>query len=294
METAIEAQILNAWNSYFRYDPTDTGSLDRKFFENPFIKPVDTLTYGKAYSLMGFRATKFLYAPFEKNLAWILSAAPGESDELVKLLEKQKSECIRRGIDRVYYSNFSPGYFFPGIDRKKYPEVFESLSEAGFKEDSVAIAMEAEIGEHWYKEINDNNVRIGNLQIDESEKFLEFIENNFPADCFYRASGVINEGDLQQITVAKVKDKFAGYAMYAAGEGPFEFAPGERFGCFEVSEAHRSMGIGTMLLVHTLNAMKANGIRHAYFLWTTEKASHLYSRYGFRVTREFSIMVLDL
>ncbi|MGC8514899.1 MAG: GNAT family N-acetyltransferase [Thermoplasmata archaeon] len=294
METALKAEILDSWNAYFKYDPTDLGSLDRKFFKNPFIKPVDTITNGKAYSLMGSRATKFLYAPFEKNLAWILSAAPGEKDQLVNLLEKQKTECIRKGIDKVYYSNFSPGYFFPGIDRKKYPEVFDSLREAGFEEDSVAIAMEAEIGEHWYEEKNDKNVEISNLNIDESEEFLEFIEKNFPADCFYRANGVINEGDLQQITTAKVNGKFAGYAMYAAGEGPLEFAPGERFGCFEVSEAHRSMGIGTMLLVHTLNSMKTNGIRHAYFLWTTEKASHLYSRYGFRITREFSIMVLEL
>ena len=79
-----------------------------------------------------------------------------------------------------------------------------------------------------------------------------------------------------------------------AGEGPMEFAPGERFGCFEVSEEHRSMGIGSKILVRTLNSMKATGIRHAYFLWTSEKASHLYLRYGFKTTRKFRIMVLKL
>jgi N-acetylglutamate synthase-like GNAT family acetyltransferase len=294
MQTELKAQILDSWNAYFKYDPTDADSLDRKFFKNLFIKPMDTITNGKAYSLMGRRATKFLYAQYEKNLAWILSAAPGEGDQLVKLLDRQKLECKKLGIERVYYSNFSPGYFYPGIEKKKYPEVFDALSESGFKEDSIAISMEAEIGEHFYVQIKDERIEITNLKSDESERFLAFIEKNFPADCFYRASGVINEGNLQQITVAKVNGEFAGYAMYAAGEGPMEFAPGERFGCFEVIEANRSMGIGSKLLVYTLNSMKANGIRHAYFLWTTERASRLYSRYGFRVTREFSIMVLDL
>jgi mycothiol synthase len=294
MQTATKAQILASWNSYFRYDPTDDGSLDRKFFKNPFIKQMNTITNGKAYSLMGIRAKRFLYAPYEKNISWILSACPGENNQLVKLLEEQKKECRKLDIERVYYSNFSPGYFFPGIERKKYPEVYESLVEVGFKEDSIAIAMEAEIGEHMYEETNNDKITIRNLKSDEIEKFLEFVERNFPADCFNRANGVINEGSLQQITVAIVEENFAGYAMYAAGEGPLEFAPGERFGCFEVSEANRSMGIGSKLLVYTLNSMKANGIRHAYFLWTTERASHLYSRYGFKMTREFSIMVLDL
>lgn len=289
-----KTKVLDSWNSYFRYDPTDSGSLERKFFRNPFIKPVSILTSGKAFSLMGFRSTSFLYAPFEKNIAWILSAAPGDKDELLILLERQKDECRKLGITRVYYSNFSPGYFFPGIEREKYPEVFDSLKEAGFEEDSVALAMEAEIGEHWYEEKEDKSVVIKSLGEGEKQEFLEFIEKNFPADCFYRANGVLSEGNLQQIIVAIVNGKFAGYAMYAAGEGPMEFAPGERFGCFEVSETNRSMGIGTKLLIRTLNSMKANGIRHAYFLWTSEKASHLYLRYGFKTTRKFSIMVLKL
>lgn len=287
-------KILKSWNAYFRYDPTDSGSLERKFFQNPFIKPVSVLTNGKAYSLMGFRSTKFLYAPFEKNIAWILSAAPGEGDELVKLLERQKEECRHLGITHVFYSNFSPGYFFPGIDREKYPEVYNSLVDAGFEEESVALAMEAEIGEHWYEEKEDKSVVIKSLEETEKQEFLEFVEKNFTADCFFRINGVLSEGNLQQIIVAKVDRKFVGYAMYAAGEGPMEFAPGERFGCFEVSEAHRSMGIGTKILIRTLNTMKANGIRHAYFLWTSEKASHLYLRYGFKKTRQFSIMALKL
>ena len=294
MITEERTQVLNSWNSYFKYDPTDSGSLERKFFGNPFIKPAGTLTNGKAYSLMGFRSIRFLYAPFEKNLAWILSAAPGDKDELLRLLEKQKEECRQLGIKLVHYSNFSPGYFFPGVDREKYPEVFDSLIEAGFKEESVALAMEAEIGDHCYEEKKDENVEIKCLCETEKQEFLEFIRKNFPADCFYRANGVLSEGNLQQVIVAKVNGKFAGYAMYAAGEGPMEFAPGERFGCFEVSEEHRSMGIGSKILVRTLNSMKANGIRHAYFLWTSEKASHLYLRYGFKTTRKFRVMVLKI
>ncbi|EQD69355.1 GCN5-related N-acetyltransferase [mine drainage metagenome] len=294
MQETLKSSILKAWNSYYRYDPTDIGALDRKFFGNIYIKQLETIVLGEAYSLMGTRGNKFLYTPFGNDKAWILSAGPGKSNELQDLLELQIEQCSKLGIRKIYYSNFSPGYFYPGIDRKRYPEVFNSLTSAGFKEDSVALAMEADIGGFSYEEASESDIAISSLHEKDIQGFLEFVEENFPADCFYRANGVINEGSLQQISVAKVSGKFAGYAMFAAGEGPLEFTPGERFGCFEVSENFRSLGIGTKLLVRTLNAMKAMGIRHTYFLWTTERASHLYTRYGFKVTRKFSIMVMDL
>ncbi len=294
MQETLKRSILKAWNSYYRYDPTDIGALDRKFFGNAYINPLENLVLGDAYSLIGTRKTKFLYAPIEEDRAWILSACPGKHNELQNLLGLQIMQCRKLGIRKIYYSNFSPGYFYPGIDREKYPEVFNSLASAGFREDSVALAMEADIGEFSYDEPGESDIVITNLHEKDIRDFLEFVERNFPADCFYRANGVINEGSLQQISVAKVDGKFAGYAMFAAGEGPLEFAPGERFGCFEVSEDFRSLGIGTRLLAYTLKAMKAMGIRHTYFLWTTERASHLYTRYHFKVTRKFSIMVMDL
>ncbi len=294
MYAETKHKILRSWNSYFRYDPIYDGALERKFFGNIYIKPLEPLVNGGSFSLLGIRARKFLYEPFEEDKAWILAAAPGDEDDLPYLLGQQIDKAKELGIKQIHYSNFSPGYFYPGIDKERYPEVYNSLKTSGFREDSIALAMDAEIWGNLYDEKKGDETEIDTLKEEQIPGFLEFVENNFPADCFLRANGVIAEGNLGQITVAKVNGKFAGYAMFAAGEGPLEYAPGERFGCFEVSETYRSMGIGTKLLVRTLNSMKANGIRHAYFLWTSEKASHLYLRYGFKITRQFSIMVLDL
>ena len=294
MITNLEKEkILKIWNTFYKFDPTSLFQLERKYFGNPYVDPIGNQFNDEAYSLL----CTGKYLPEEQNHnreAWIFSAGFTRREKLLDLIKKQIEFARGTGITKIYYSNFSPGYFFPGIDREKYPEMYSSLKELGFKSESEALAMEAEIGEMQYDVKEKNDVQIRNLRIEETENLLVMVKKNLPYDCYLRVEGVIKHGSLDQITIAKVDDQIVGYSMYASGEGQFEFSPGERFGCFEVLEDYRSMGIGSRLLTTTLINMKANGIRHAYFLWTSEKASHLYQRYGFRVTRKFQIMSLNL
>lgn len=286
-------RILEIWNKFYKFDPTSLFQLERKYFQNPHVVPIGEQVNEGAFSLLCKRRGE----PREENSgkeAWVICAGFTDRIEFIKLLKKQIEYARDMGIERIYYSNFSPGYFFPGIDKEKYPELYDLLTELGFSLDSEALAMEADIGEIHYTQKEKNEAEIRNLKIEETEELLKMVRSNFPYDCYLRVEGVIKHGSLDQISIAKLDNRIVGYSMYASGEGPFEFSPGERFGCFEVLEAYRSMGIGGRLLTSTLINMKANGIRHAYFLWTSEKASHLYSRYGFRITRKFQIMSLSL
>ncbi|MEM0139798.1 MAG: GNAT family N-acetyltransferase [Ferroplasma sp.] len=282
--------ILKMWNGYFVIDPTNLEELDRKFFENPYLKPVDLLFNTGAFSLACVQREKFLYSPVNEKNAWIFAAAYSDSDKFKDLLMAQIELLRDIGIERVYYSNFSPGYYFPGVDANAYPGLFKQLGKIGFEVEEIAFVMEAEIGSQSYRNDVYNNINIENLKKEDASELLSLIENNFPADCYKRAYDTINFGDIKQITVAKINSNIAGYSMYSAGEGKMNFAPGERFGCFEVTEEARSKGIGAMLLAKTLTNMKSNGIRHAYFLWTSERASHIYQRFGFKIFRTFKIM----
>jgi len=290
-----EIQKINEiWNSVFEYDPTSMSQLERKFFNNEYIEPIYPIVRKEAFSLLGKQSKDFIYEKMRKEDAWILAAASKNKIYLKELLDTQISKLDSIGIKRIHYSGFSPGYFFPGIDKEKYPCIFQTFADAGFKVDDEVISMEAEIGSMKYYVPNDSKLSVLNLCKQDVEDFLNMVSQNFPADCFFRCRGVISKGNLEQISVAKMDSNLVGYSMYASGEGPFEFSPGERFGCFEVLEKYRSLGVGSKLLAKTLINMKSNGIRHAYFLSTSEKASHLYERFGFKVTRKFQVLTLRL
>ena len=85
-----------------------------------------------------------------------------------------------------------------------------------------------------------------------------------------------------------------GYSMFFGAEGRRWYMHGEHFGPFGVDEAHRSRGIGTALLHQTLREMRIRGMHRAFFLWTSERASRLYERFGFEVTRRFSVFEMKL
>jgi N-acetylglutamate synthase-like GNAT family acetyltransferase len=104
----------------------------------------------------------------------------------------------------------------------------------------------------------------------------------------------MKKGISDQIVVARRGGRIVGYGMFSAGEGNLWYSPGERFGPFGVENSERSKGAGSAILARLMNNMKGLGIRHAYFLWTDERASHLYKRFGFRITREFTILEKDL
>ncbi len=288
----IKNKVMQIWNNYFKYDPVNISNLDKNYFNNSYILPLEPIINDDAYSLIGIRGKKFFYEPYDMSSAWIMSAAYNKKESLIKLLNNQIKVLKNMGINTIYYSNFSPGYFFPGIDKDRYPEIYQILLDYGFKLIEKALGMDACIG-NLLIEYNDCKL-INNLKPDDTNELLNVIMRNFPADCYYRALSVINKGQLDQITIAKIDNKIIGYAMYSNGYGDFDFAPGERFGCFEVIEPFRSRGIGSKLLLKTLIKMKSNGIKHAYLLWGNEKVSKLYMKYGFKTTRQFYIMKLEL
>jgi mycothiol synthase len=70
---------------------------------------------------------------------------------------------------------------------------------------------------------------------------------------------------------------------------------GEHFGPFGVREDCQNQGIGTVLLAHCLQAMRAAGHHNAWVLWTSDDtAAKVYSRFGFTVTRRFAVLRREL
>lgn len=298
IKSEIIPKILHIWNYYLKNDPTNPTQLSMKYFENPYLNIEKPIYNEGAFSLLCTRNLDQWHNREDYGKAWIMAAGFKDKNSLEELLDEQLENLRLLGIREVYFSNFSPGYFLPGIDVNSYPELYHIFKAKGFAEISKALAMDLELNNFIPEKYSSmdklNDIDIMELEESIKEDFIRFLQINYPGDCFLRALGVVEQGSLEQITVALKGGKIIGYSMYSSGEGPFPYAPGERFGCFEVLPEFRSKGIGSRLLSRSLFNMKTNMIKHAYFLWTDENAARLYERFGFKRSRTFLILKKDL
>lgn len=288
------AHITELWNSNYRLDWVTPEVLRSKYFESEYVKKIKPYEYGESFSLGAVRPGPFYY-DHDSNEGWILSLGYRSRDDADHLMEKQKDQFSAMGVKKVHYSSFTPEYFLPGVDRKNYPDLYEFLSKHGFRTEYEAIAMYLDLDEYEPPEIDTpDGYSVDLMNEGIAPKVLEFIKKNFDSDWYHRAKIVMEKGEKEQIYVAHNNEKILGYSMFSGSLGRNWHSAGERFGPFGVSEESRGMGIGSALLSKTLASMKGRAIKTAYFLWTDEKAARLYSRFGFRMKRRFSIMSLEL
>lgn len=202
-----------------------------------------------------------------------------------------------QGATTVYFSSYTPNYFLPGLDVKRYPEAGALLKSVGFEVLYETVAMDRSLNN--YSIPNDIRDKISGLRADgyylgtpSDDDLVDLIDiagSRFNPD-WSRAirEAILNGLPLERIQVARSPQRaILGWAMHGTYEKMIE-----RFGPFGVLPESRGTGLGEILLHLTLERMRAVGAHSAWFLWTDEEspAGHLYSKTGFGVTRTFTIM----
>lgn len=284
------------WNVVSPWDPVTEELINEKYARNEFALPISRFAIkGKAYSLACTRRKSFYYEQ-DPEKGWIMALGFTDATEAKRLVEMQIRAFLARGAREIWFSGFTPSYFLPGVDEKRNMRVSELLKEVGFRKQNTAIAMDKDL---WPDvelpdEHNDNRVKIVDYDPKLRSRLLSFVSTNFTSDYCYRLQTVADKGENNQIQVALLNGQVAGYSMYSGTEGRNWFLPGEHFGPFGVDRRLRNKGIGSSLLRKTLISMRSVGVHRAYFLWTEKEAARLYSRFGFKKTREFGIYSLKL
>jgi GNAT superfamily N-acetyltransferase len=115
---------------------------------------------------------------------------------------------------------------------------------------------------------------------------LDFLRQEFPGDWQRFARETMTQISLgiyrpDNLWVASEREAVIGYAQHD-NTG--------RFGPFGVSKGERGRGIGAVLLLACLHAMRAKGLHNAWFLWTDDKVARLYSQAGFTESRRFAVL----
>lgn len=304
-ESGDEVAIVELWNQVLWKDPITQKRfrnlvlLDANFDpEGLRVAVKDDKVVGCVYAVR--RLSPMFGTDLEPDNGWIpfffVDEAVRREGVGATLMNAAIDFLGKNGRKEVFFASYAPNYIMPGIDEAAYPEAYQFLSEQGFTKLYSPIAMDRNLVDFKLtddiKELVRQRETEGYTFTQAKDKDLyeviQFANNVFNPD-WGRAirEGVLQGLPMEQILVARQKDKVVGFCIY----GGYEGVP-DRFGPFGVDPNQQGKGLGKILLHLCLHQMKAESLHGAWFLWTGDKTSagYLYKKTGFEVTRTFHVM----
>ncbi|MEM3766114.1 MAG: GNAT family N-acetyltransferase [Candidatus Bathyarchaeia archaeon] len=304
-----EEPLVNIWNEYFRKDPLTLKVFERKVLLDPNFDESGLKIAELNGEIVGFligivRRYPLFYHGLEDENGWITAIAvkpeltgAGAADHLMAEAFKFFKEKKRK---YVWFSPYTPNYFFPGVDPERYGELLALLVRHGFEKTYEALSMDAQLYPDYSlpdwvaeaeKKLKEEGVEIQPLETRYIYPLLKFIGENFHADWYRHALELLQSGcDKDQILIAVKHGEVVGYCQYFHSEEYDWYRPGTHFGPFGVREDLRGRGIGSVLMAKCLQDMRSRGFHSAFLLWTDKETAKFYSRFGFKVSRRFYIM----
>ncbi|MBM3499734.1 MAG: GNAT family N-acetyltransferase [Armatimonadetes bacterium] len=314
-----EADLLALWSAALPHDPIDAPTFRRKVLLDVNFDPewlpvaeIEGRLAGCCLCLIDRAAQVGTNRP-----GWITAfgVAPGIRRQGIgtALLDRALELFRSAGCTHVSLAPYVLHYFVPGVDEAHYAEGLAFLRRRGFEVVSRPLSMDASIVLFDYapftaaeQRLREAGIEVRSLRADEMPLLLAFLRDHAPPDWLRDARELlidITRGlaveeqftlALRGAAISPVSAEGpppAGRRCHASEVVGYCQFRGEHFGPFGVREDLRGRGIGTVLLARCLQTMKARGLHNAWVLWTgDEAAERVYSRFGFRETRRFSVL----
>lgn len=297
-----EQAVLDLWNAALPADPLDRRTLLRKVILDPNFDPAWFLVAEVGGRPAGLclcvtRRVPLEGVGLEPERGWITAfgVAPEFRRQGVGAALLDRALELFGGADRreVLIAPYTPNYFVPGVDEQAYADGLAFLQRRGFAAVSRPLSMDASIVtldlSPWLARaaaLRAEGIEVRPLRLAEAPEFLSFLREHMPGDWVRHARELLGEmagggAQAEQVTLGVRGGEIVGYCQFA----------GEHFGPFGVCADLQGRGIGTVLLARSLEAMRRQGLHHAWVLWTSdETAERVYARFGFRETRRFAVL----
>lgn len=297
-----ETDLIALWNASMQADRISPSIfrtqvlLDANFQRDSLLVVLENETVvGFVYGIT--RQVPLYLHGLEPEHAWI--TAFGVKPEYrrqqigTQLFERLMAQWWGEGRTQIEISPYVPNYFVPGIDSIAYPQTASFLQKLGFNVTTHAISMGMDLtGFQLSLEVQSlrdslrmrDKINIRPVVSADIPDLLSFVQLHFGWDWFRHVQSYLMDefgGTTHRlcILVAEEQGEIIGFCQQK----------NERFGPFGVHPDYRGKGIGQVLLGECLQAMSAQQVYYAYFLWTGEAGARLYQRVGFEERRRFTL-----
>ncbi len=302
--TAVEIDaVVDLWNRSVPADGIERGVLEERILLDPRFDPRFFLVARSGDRPAGFLVGVCPPGPLPEadpraERAWItmFGVDPEFRGRGIGggLLDEILQRFRERGRRRVNVAAYPYGYHLPGVDAARYPEAMALLESRGFRPRAKALGMEAQLDGYVRPRfaldaedrLRGEGIEIRPYGSGDLFAFLRFLGEETPPDWLD-----LGRRDLREIAEGRRSPEAIRVAAAADGRIlGFCRHDAERFGPVGVAAPERGRGIGTVLVAAMLERMTRRGLHAAWMLWTGDRAARLYARFGFRVTRRFTIM----
>jgi GNAT superfamily N-acetyltransferase len=298
--------VIELWNGAVPADGITQDIFERKVLLDANFDPEGLILSEVDGKLAGFMLCIVRQVPMEvigmqEELGWITMTGvlPEYRHKGVgtQMWKKAEAFFLQRKRKLISIATYSPNYFIPGIDIKEYPSAISFFEKKGFNQGAKPLSMDNPIVTYKIPEelqIKERKLREEGIEIRPYKRemiteLLDFMKKYMPGDWLKGirdnlALLTIGKFKEEQIMLAMKGNEILGYAQYEE----------EHFGPFGVRDDYQGKGIGQVLLARTIQMMHNRGHHNAWFLWTDDKAAHVYQKVGFKETRRFVVMKKEL
>jgi GNAT superfamily N-acetyltransferase len=298
--------VIDLWNACVPADGITQDLFERKVLLDANFDPEGMILAEVEGKVVGFMLCIVRQVPMEvigmqEELGWITMTGilPEYRHKGIGTQMWEKAEVFFRQRNRklISIATYSPNYFIPGIDIKEYPSAITFFEKMGFYQGAKPLSMDNPIVTYKIPEelaikeskLREEGITIRPYKREMITELLDFMKKYMPGDWL---KGIrdnlallpIGKFKEEQIMLAMKGNEILGYAQYEE----------EHFGPFGVRDDYQGKGIGQVLLARTIQMMHNRGHHNAWFLWTDDKAAHVYQKVGFKETRRFVVMKKEI
>lgn len=297
----FESQVIDLWNQTMKSDPITVQKFRRQALFDENFNPQRCYVALESETVIGFcmgmrRKFPYLERGTEPDRGWIVAIFVHEDHRRkgvgTALVNRAEADMKADGAKNITLFAYSPGYFFPGIDKENYPEAAPFFEKLGYVAGSTDYSMCKDLhGFQMSEEAKQRKAaaeakgfRFINFTYDYALELLEFNLKNFGGGWKRNALIAMQNGTAEDLILLVIspENKICGFSMRMIDGNP------SRFGPIGIDKNMRNDGLGSILLDFAQQEMAKRGIYHMFFVTTDDPGRRYYERKGLHVFRSFT------